>query len=136
MNNFHFNGALSRRGKETRLSGEILEVIERGTNQFVGTYFEESDGTGKLEVKHTLTWLDVDMPLLETQENLVTGSTLKYETTYDVHKRKTRFRSIRDNVVINEDRNFQHDARFNVIYFESFSNNDPIGNTNLELQCF
>jgi ribonuclease R len=34
---------LSRRGRETKLSGEILEVLERGTNQFVGTYFEEEE---------------------------------------------------------------------------------------------
>lgn len=34
--------SISRRGKETRLSGEILEVLERGTNQFVGSYFEEN----------------------------------------------------------------------------------------------
>lgn len=33
--------SLSRRGKVARLSGEILEVLERGTNQFVGSYFEE-----------------------------------------------------------------------------------------------
>ena len=32
---------MSRRGKALKLSGEILEVIERGTKQFVGTYFEE-----------------------------------------------------------------------------------------------
>ena len=34
---------ISKRGRETRLSGEVLEVIERGTNQFVGTYFVEDD---------------------------------------------------------------------------------------------
>ena len=33
--------SMSRRGKEVRLSGEVLEVLERGTHQFVGTYFEE-----------------------------------------------------------------------------------------------
>ena len=31
---------LSRRGKDFKLSGEIVEVLERGTNQFVGTYLE------------------------------------------------------------------------------------------------
>lgn len=35
--------SLSRRGRETRLNGEIIEIVERGTNQFVGTYFEEDD---------------------------------------------------------------------------------------------
>ena len=40
---------MSRRGKETRLNGEILEVLERGTNQFVGTYFEE-DGQAFVRV--------------------------------------------------------------------------------------
>lgn len=35
--------SLSRRGRETRLSGEIIEIIERGTNKFVGTYFEQEN---------------------------------------------------------------------------------------------
>lgn len=33
---------MTRRGREMRLAGEIIEVLERGTNQFVGTYFEEN----------------------------------------------------------------------------------------------
>lgn len=41
--------SMSRRGKVNRLSGEILEVIERGTNQFVGTYFEK-DGRAFVKV--------------------------------------------------------------------------------------
>ncbi len=32
---------MSRRGKNFKLSGEIVEVLERGTNQFVGTYLEK-----------------------------------------------------------------------------------------------
>ena len=32
-----------RRGKELRLAGEVIEILERGTHQFVGTYFEEDD---------------------------------------------------------------------------------------------
>ena len=41
--------SLSRRGRETRLSGEIIEIIERGTNKFVGTYFEQ-DNRGFVKV--------------------------------------------------------------------------------------
>lgn len=40
---------LSRRGKDFKLSGEIVEVLERGTNQFVGTYIEE-DGKAFVRV--------------------------------------------------------------------------------------
>ena len=39
---------MSRRGKQLKLSGEIVEVLERGTNQFVGVYLEED---GKAFVK-------------------------------------------------------------------------------------
>ena len=39
---------MSRRGKNFKLSGEIVEVLERGTNQFVGVYLEED---GKAFVK-------------------------------------------------------------------------------------
>ena len=31
----------SRRGKDLRLTGEVIEILQRGTHQFVGTYFEQ-----------------------------------------------------------------------------------------------
>jgi ribonuclease R len=41
--------SVSRRGRENRQSGEIVEILERGTHQFVGTYFEE-DAKGYVRV--------------------------------------------------------------------------------------
>ena len=41
-----------RRGPNTRAAGEIVEVIQRQTNQFVGTYFEDHD-TGYVDVDGT-----------------------------------------------------------------------------------
>lgn len=38
-----------QRGPENRIRGTIVEVIERETNQFVGTYFE-SEGVGRVRV--------------------------------------------------------------------------------------
>ena len=38
-----------RRGNVTRVSGEVMEIVERGTNQFVGTYLER-DGGGYVRV--------------------------------------------------------------------------------------
>lgn len=40
---------MSRRGKDFKLSGEIVEVLERATNQFVGRYIEE-DGRAFVRV--------------------------------------------------------------------------------------
>lgn len=49
-----------KRGGRAGLEGEILEIIERETNQFVGTYFERA-GQGKVQIDGKLFTAPIDV---------------------------------------------------------------------------